>query len=134
MTDIHPIIELSRQVADDDAASELLSAIFRHQEAERDHVQNTLDAISDRDRAEASAVLHAVRAMLARREAVWGGTVREYEAMLDRLETDLHTARYDHDVRDWYTERIAAARADGTQFTGTLDAVHPRFQVGRGSA
>lgn len=131
-TDTHPLIELSNQVADDEAAAAVLSSILRHQESDREMFADLLQSAHDHDRAEALALRHGVTAALA--SAPWGGTTATYEQTLGRIAAAVDAAG-SGEIHDWYLGEIRRVRAERTANPGSAgwavtEARHPNYLPG----
>lgn len=119
------MVDLGREFADDDATSELLSAIGRQMERDAEHRQNFLDRIHNEAKAEALALRHGV--MHALETVTYGGTTAQYEDCLQEIQLALDVSRFDGPVKRWYIEQEENA-------TGINRERHPSYQRAGGVA
>lgn len=117
---LHPAVELARTIPEE--GLDVLSAIMRMQEADRDHGQRLLDRHTDDLTATLWAQQDGVAAAFAAYE--WGGTTASYEHVLRLVEMAMRVASYGP-VHNFYRDQITARREAGECYFGHLTAHEP---------
>lgn len=103
--------------------SDLLSAIFQHQQNEREHFDNLMQTYHGQDKGRLFFIVHGVNHVLDTYE--WGGTSREYEDVIYRIANIVACTGYGMfgHIYEWYQETYK-----DPVMTLPWENIHPEFR------